>query len=128
MPGTIVINDDLIPLLEHSLTLLSRRQEIIAGNLANLDTPFYTRKDLDFQKLLNSYLHGGPKVGLTLTHVAHIPGNGMPGGVIQDTGTTVDLDREMVEMAQNHLLFQASVQMLSKKLESLRTVLEGERR
>jgi flagellar basal-body rod protein FlgB len=120
-------NDDLLPLLENSLTWQSRRHEVIAGNVANLDTPNYTRKDLNFHHMLNTFLHGGPQVRLAGTHPTHIQGDGRLTVSIQDTGDCVDIDREMVQMAENALSYQASVQMLSKKLESLRATIEGDR-
>ena len=124
-----IFNDDLVSLLEHSLSWRSRRHEVISGNVANLDTPNYTRKDLKFHDMLTSYLHGGPKVGLTSTHPTHIQKDRSNlAGLIQDSGNAVDIDREMVEMAENQLSYQASVQMLNKKLDALRTVIEGDRR
>ncbi|MDI6852296.1 MAG: flagellar basal body rod protein FlgB [Deltaproteobacteria bacterium] len=121
--------DNLIDILEHSLTWQSRRHEIIAGNVANLDTPNYTGKELDFKALLAGYANGGPRVRLTATHPGHIQGElSTPAGFVQDTGKAVDIDREMVAMAENQLSFQASAQMLGKKLEGLRTVIEGDRR
>lgn len=124
-----VFQDDLMSVLENSLTWQSRRQEVIAGNVANLDTPHYTRKELDFNAILDSYVKGGPLVHLNSTHPGHIQGNRLnPAGFIKDTGKEVDIDREMVAMAENQLSYQASVQMLSKKLDNLRTVIEGDRR
>ncbi len=120
--------DNLVDILENSLTWQSRRHEIIAGNVANLDTPDYTRKELDFKALLASYTNSGPQVHLASTHPGHIQGDRrFPAGFVQDTGKAVDIDREMVAMAENQLSFQASVQMLSNKLQALRTVIEGDR-
>lgn len=123
-----MLNDELISLLEQALTLQSRRHEVIAGNVANLDTPHYTRKDLDFHKVLNDCLAEAPKVQVATTHAAHLRGSGMLAGIIQDMGREVDLDQEMAALAQNYLSYQASVQMLNKKLEYLRTAIEGDRR
>lgn len=120
-------NDDLLPLLENSLTWQSRRHEVIAGNVANLDTPNYTRKDLNFHDMLTNYLHGGPQVHLAATHPSHIQGNGPLTGSIEDTWDRVDLDQEMVQMAENALSYQGSAQILTKKLESLRAAIEGDR-
>lgn len=124
-----IFHDDLIQVLDQALTWQSRRHEIIAGNVANLDTPHYTRKDLNFNEILQTYLPGGPKVRLNTTNPYHLPlGENRVPGTIEDTGKEVDIDREMVEMAANQLSYQASVQMLGKKLDSLRTVIEGDRR
>lgn len=123
-----MLNDELISLLAQALILQSRRHEVIAGNVANLDTPHYTRKDLDFHRILDDCLAGAPKVQVATTHAAHLRGSGMLAGIIQDTGREVDLDQEMAILAQNHLSYQASVQMLNKKLEYLKIVIEGDRR
>ena len=124
-----IFHDDLIQVLDRALTWHSRRHEIIAGNVANLDTPHYTRKDINFNEVLNTYLPGGPKVHLNTTNPVHLTFDGVRiPGPIEDTGKEVDIDREMVEMAANQLSYQASVQMLGKKLDSLRTVIEGDRR
>jgi len=121
--------DRALGLLERSLYWGSRRQEVIAGNVANLDTPQATSKELDFRQVLSRHLEGGNPRPLTLTHLAHL-GRGEPGldGLVHDTGEEGDLDREMARMAENQLMYQASVQMLLKKLESLRAALDGDKR
>ena len=57
-----IFPDRMVHLLEQTLTWRSRRQEIIAGNIANLDTPRYSRKELNFNKLLAAHLQGIPTV------------------------------------------------------------------
>ncbi|MEW6386408.1 MAG: flagellar basal body rod protein FlgB [Thermodesulfobacteriota bacterium] len=123
-----VFNDEALKLLEKSLSWQSRRQEVIAGNIANLETPEYTRKVLDFENVLQSYLQGRPGITLASTNPRHLPG-GNPdlAGVTQDTGGPVDFDEEMVQMAKNQIGYQTSVQMLIKKLDQLRTAMEGSR-
>ena len=119
--------DGAMRLLEKSVTWRAQNQEIIAGNIANLDTPNYTRKDMDFQKILESYSQGNVlEVSLTRTDQGHLPGAEPGLGVVQETGEEVDLDQQMVRMAENHLSYQASVQMLIKKLDNLRAVIEGD--
>jgi flagellar basal-body rod protein FlgB len=119
--------DGAMRLLEKSLTWRTQNQEILAGNIANLDTPNYTRKDMDFQKILESYSQGNVlEVSLTQTAPGHLPGAEPGLGLVQETWEQVDLDQEMVRMAENHLSYQASVQMLIKKLDYLRAVIEGD--
>ena len=123
-----IFPDRMVHLLEQTLTWRSRRQEIIAGNIANLDTPRYTRKELNFNKLLTAHLQGVPTVRLAATHAGHLPGK--PAGTlgaVEHTRNSVDLDQEMVQMAENQLGYQAAVQMLNKKIDQIRTVLEGDK-
>ncbi|MBW1991371.1 MAG: flagellar basal body rod protein FlgB [Deltaproteobacteria bacterium] len=123
-----IFHEDLVSLLAQTLSWRSRRHEIIAGNVANLDTPGYTRKDLDFREVLSACLSGGPRICLVATHPTHLRPTPPAAGLVQDSGQPVDLDREMVEMATNQLNYQAEVQMLNRKLENLRTVLRGDLR
>ena len=119
--------DGAMRLLEKSLTWRTQNQEIIAGNIANLDTPSYTRKDMDFQHILQSYSQGNvQEVSLTRTEPGHLPGADPGVGLVQETWEEVDLDQEMVRMATNQISYNASVQMLIKKLDYLRTVIEGD--
>jgi flagellar basal-body rod protein FlgB len=118
--------DGAMRLLEKTLTWHTQNQEVIAGNLANLDTPNYTRKDMDFQNILESYTQGNSmEVSLTRTDPGHLPGADPGVGLVQETWDEVDLDQEMVRMATNQISYNASVQMLIKKLDYLRTVIQG---
>lgn len=128
MPPSIW-SDRLLDLLERSLSWRSRGQEAISGNLANLDTPNFTRKELNFQEILASHLTKTPRIRLIATHPIHLGQSSREGAaLVRDTGEKVDLDREMVRLAENQLAYQATVQMLIKKLDGLRAVLEGDRR
>jgi len=118
--------DGTMRLLEQTLNWRTRNQEVISGNIANLDTPGYNRKDMDFQNILESYARGSlMEMNLTLTNAAHL-GESNPGqGLVEETSEEVDLDKEIVRMSQNQISYNASVQMLIKKLEYLRNVIDG---
>ena len=118
--------DGAMRLLEKTLTWHTKNQEIISGNIANLDTPGYTRKEMDFQNILENYTRGNlMTVGLTTTNPGHLPGSDVEAGLVQESSEDVDLDKEMVHMAENQISYNTSVQMLIKKLSYLRTVIEG---
>ena len=121
-----VFTDGSIRLLEKSLTWQARNQEIIAGNIANLDTPNYTRKEMDFQHILESYSQGNLlEVNLAQTNSGHLPGADPGMSLAKETSEDVDLDLEIVRMSDNQLSYQASIQMLIKKLDNLRAVIDG---
>ncbi len=125
-----------IELLSHALDFRAKRHSVIAANLANMDTPGYRPKELKFDQVLKEAARKEP-IALKRTHPAHLPtsgarsGRGFPlveqsRGFMGDKG--VDLDIEMAKMAKNNLLYEATVQMLSKKFEKLRLVIEEGRR
>ena len=120
--------DCTLDLLEKSLSWHNRGQEIIAGNLANLETPNYTRKEVNFKGVLEDYIQGRPGIKLAATHLHHLPGSRLESGLVRDTSEPVDLDQAMVDLSLNQLGYQASVTMLIKKLDQLKAVIEGDRR
>ncbi|MGQ9687339.1 MAG: flagellar basal body rod protein FlgB [Desulfobaccales bacterium] len=119
------LSDSISRLLEKSLSWRNRCHQIIAGNLANLETPYYTRKELNFQEVLKAHLQGRDGIILATTHPQHFPKSGSETGLVRDTEAPVDLDQEMVNLSLNQLGYQTSVTMLRKKLDQLRTVIEG---
>lgn len=121
-----IFSNGAMRLLEKSLDWRVQNQQVIAGNIANLDTPQYTRKEMDFDNILSSYTRGNLQaVSLNTTEPGHLGGGNQGTVPVQDTGADVDLDQEIVRMSENQLAYQASVQMLIKKLEQLRTVIDG---
>jgi len=118
--------DGAMRLLEKTLNWRSRNQEIIAGNIANLDTPNYTRKEMDFQSILDIYSKGNlTEISLSQTKPGHLGGADPSLSLVQETSEEVDLDHEIVRMSENQISYNASIQMLIKKLDALRSVIEG---
>ena len=120
--------DGTLYLLEKSLSWRSQGQEIIAGNLANLETPRYARKDVNFKGVLQNYIQGRPGIKLVVSNPRHLQGSRIESGLVRDTKESVDLDQEMVKLSLNQLGYQTSVTMLIKKLNQLRTAVEGDGR
>lgn len=132
-----------IEVLGKSVDLRTRSQNLIASNLANAETPGYVPRNLEFEGQLqaavkNSSGRGERRGGAgAVTHPRHIPlaGSNEKIGQVQGTvhetpaatpgrdGNAVELENEMSRMMQNQVLFNASVQLLAKKFEGLRSAL-----
>ncbi len=80
---------------EHYLNLLSTRQKLVASNIANVDTPGYRAKDIDFQQEF-----------LALTHGASPAIQEVEGGAAGNDGNNVNLDRQARLLAENAMRFQ----------------------
>jgi flagellar basal-body rod protein FlgB len=100
----------------------SQRHQVLASNVSNIDTPGYEPKDVDFQNLIASMQQKGVRVART--HGKHLPAQ-TPGGNLSvvRTGDQVSLDKEMVSIAENHLMHNAAVEMLARKFKGLQSVL-----
>ncbi len=132
--------DNTTNLLARVLALRSRNADVIAGNLANVDTPGYRARELDFGRQLREAL-GEPVAGilpLARTNERHLSRDGNLAGVrppvIRERqsdltgfdGNNVDLDREMAALAENNISYNAAVEMLRKKLGILKNaIVEG---
>ena len=105
--------------LERALSGASLRQQTLTENLANANTPGYQRKDVDFHGTLQRALLGGTP-GLERTgFAAQETGE----GAVRADGSTVDVDREATELAENGLEYQALSTVVAARAAILRTAM-----
>lgn len=122
--------DPIIGALNTSLNLRLLNQNIISSNIANADTPGYKAKVVEFESALRDALGVGEKTAPAETNSKHIVHRSTdpvapeiyedPNGVVSIDGNTVDRSSEMAKLAENQLLYDASVEMLKKKLGMLK--------
>ncbi|QOY34463.1 flagellar basal body rod protein FlgB [Anaerobacillus isosaccharinicus] len=122
-------------LLEQSLNAASLRQKTISQNIANVDTPNYKAKKTIFKHQLDKALEG-QRLSAYRTDDRHIPFGGKvstsPAVVVsrKDTmfnhnGNNVDIEHEMSEMAKNQIYYNAMIERLNGRFNSLKTVIGG---
>jgi flagellar basal-body rod protein FlgB len=120
-----------------ALQLRSQRTEVLAANLANVDTPNYRARDLDFKSALAAASKPTGPVHLATTsngHIAGAPANGMPGPELKYRvplapaidGNTVDAQLEQAAFAENNVRYQATLTFVTGKLRSLLTAITGQ--
>jgi flagellar basal-body rod protein FlgB len=130
--------DNTLARLERSLDVRLVRQNVLAGNVANVDTPNFRPKDVDFTATMAAIEGSARSDGGVTQPTAAMPGqveaqqNGIsakdlpivdvPAGGGSFDGNGVDLDRTMVAMAENALQYGASARAAGKKLSILRYV------
>ncbi len=120
------IFDGLFDLLERALDLRGLRHRLIASNIANEETPNYKAMDLDFEAELEKRI--GTRLQLVTTREGHIRRGGPPYGVDVITiryptgldGNSVSLEREMVKLAENGVMYSATARIVSKRFQILR--------
>ena len=128
--------DPIIGALNTSLNLRLVNQNIISSNIANADTPGYKAKRVEFESALRDALGVGTQLAPTESNSRHLVHKSTdpvdpeiyddPNGVESLDGNTVDRASEMAKMAENQLLYDASAEMLKRKLGMLKyAITEG---
>ena len=129
----VIFKRTKIPILKAVLDVTSLRQRIIANNVANVNTVGYRKKEVDFERYLESFVKKPKVVGLK-TDVRHFPipgGTGAPRVYEPETGpntsgvNNVDIDMEMANLAENQLFFNTGARLISRQIEGLRKSIVG---
>ena len=92
--------------IENYMTRLSARQQVVASNIANADTPGYKTKDVDFRSELASVLE-------------------VSGLRTKNDGNNVDVDREARLLAENALRFNVASNLARSELQSVRSAIDS---
>jgi flagellar basal-body rod protein FlgB len=115
-----------------ALNLRARRQEVLAANIANADTPNYKARDFDFASTLERVVDEGRQtqsLGMTTTSGRHLAGEAaalpdqdllyrVPTQSSID-GNTVDMNVERVNFADNALRYESNLTVMSAKIKTL---------
>lgn len=128
MAGSLVI-DSTTRFLGTALNVSSKRQGLIASNVANLDTVGYKPKDIDFKKTLVQALENQMPGKMAHTHPKHfrqgdfveISKTALAGN--ETSSETIDIDKEMARLAENNIQYRTGVEMLLRKMNMLRNVI-----
>jgi len=123
-----------------AMNVRTHRQEMLASNIANADTPHFKARDLDFKEALANVRGGaGATVGpveLTRTQRGHLPGEGAHpfGNALKYRaefqgavdGNTVNMDVERAAFTENALQLEALITLTNKRLQGLETAIKGQ--
>jgi flagellar basal-body rod protein FlgB len=99
--------------LEHYMDLLGKRQQLVAANIANADTPGYKTKDIDFQFEFMSLIEGGSP------NVVEAPGL-----AAKNDGNNVNMERESRLLAENALRFNLASSLMRAQIRSVRSAIQ----
>ncbi len=127
-------------ILEQSLYYRQIRQDLIASNIANADTPFYKPRDIRFEDALikeaeKLYNKEPKKLKLAITSPLDLEPKDIDdeykpvvffrdGHLERNDGNSVDIDVETSEMAKNNIAYNATVAAIKKDIQIFNAVLE----
>lgn len=124
--------DNTLGIVSQTLTYRTQRAEVLSSNIANVDTPGFKARDLDFKAVL-----GQQKAQLRLnqTRSGHIALNEQndPYNVTQtrdtqpsEDGNTVRLGEEQAAFMRNSMAFETSLTFLNMKIKGLKLAITGQ--
>jgi len=115
-----------------ALSLRQKRLDILGSNIANAATPHFKARDIDFASAFKSATNGGDLVKTSSMHID-------TGGTADTTdvkyrvpvspsldGNTVELHVEQLQFAENATHYEATLQFLNGRIQTLRSALKGE--
>jgi len=130
--------DQLLSFHQQALRVRDQRQQVLASNIANADTPNYKARDMDFKAALQGALSGSAAAGgvaLATSSPAHLAGKaGLSGnaGLLYRTpaqgsvdGNTVDVDAERAAFAENAMQYEFNLTRITSQIKSMLTSIQG---
>lgn len=122
-----------LPAYQKFLDLASMRHKLISGNVANVSTPGYRARDIDFNKeFAKATGMSNHQPGL-MTHQNHIAIGEHPDKAPKIESekikihelNSVDIDHEISKMAQNELIYSIGARLVQRKLEGIRKAINS---
>ena len=119
--------------LENGLNYASLKNKTIAQNIANVDTPNYKAKDVSFKEMLSD-AQNNSTISANRTDTRHYDfsiNQSTPGVYSLDNfnyrsnGNGVDMDEQQASLAENQIYYNALIERVSGKLNTLSTVIRG---
>jgi flagellar basal-body rod protein FlgB len=108
----------LMQLLQGYLKVTQDRQQLVASNIANVDTPGYQTKDVNFQAAMQQALN--PAGSLQLQPASREI-QGLPE---RPDGNNVNVDRESLLLSETQLQYQMGVQLIKSEFHRLLTAIK----
>jgi len=121
----------------NALMLRSQRQQVLASNIANADTPGYVARDFDFAQALQKASGPRSTEGVAITDARHLSLQGAPGTPKADLAytvqtqpsqdrNTVDLDRERANFVDNSIRYESTLRFINGHVKTMLSAITGQ--
>lgn len=128
--------DNYLRLQESALSIRGQRQQLLASNVANADTPNYKARDIDFNAALQQAM-GGPVAANSMnktaarhmdagTSIAGVAAQYRTNGQGNIDGNTVDMDTERNQFLDNAMRYEASLTIVSLQIKHMLAAVQGQ--
>jgi flagellar basal-body rod protein FlgB len=123
----------LMSMLRERMTWLNQRQDLLAQNVANADTPRYVARDLkplDFDQMMGASASGTRMMTTNARHIALSTGHAgkfedheTPDQESNPNGNAVSLEVEMIKVSDTQAQFQAAANLYAKAMTLMKTAI-----
>ena len=130
--------DNALFFQRQALNLRAYRQQVLAGNIANADTPNYKAQDFDFETALKGAVAGRSEGALAMarTDAAHLNGGEAGAGAAarlmyrtpaqaSADGNTVEMDVERAQFSENAIRYEAGISFITHQLKMQSAALQS---
>jgi flagellar basal-body rod protein FlgB len=131
--------DEYLRFNETALNLRAQRQQLLASNIANADTPNFKARDIDFNKALQGALSkSGPAqapdlVKTDTVHLSSKNGNTIGGAQMlyrteqqgNVDGNTVNMDTERNQFTDNAIRYEAGLTLINAQIKKMLSAIQG---
>jgi flagellar basal-body rod protein FlgB len=110
---------DMTSLIEKALRVRTSYHKVISGNIANVATPGYKEKDIDFRKEIGRAIHSGANSSVINSgvEVTEKPENE---GLSSIDGNSVNVEDQMVKLTENQVMFHSLIQIAAKRFSMMK--------
>jgi len=123
--------------LSSALQLRAQRQQVLASNIANVDTPGYVARDIDFNAALQNAVSGKSAPGMAQTSAGHLTitsSQGLLGSPLAYTvqtqpsldGNSVDLDQQRANFADNAIRYESTLRFINGHVKTMLSAITGQ--
>ncbi|MBN1478098.1 flagellar basal body rod protein FlgB [Candidatus Sumerlaeota bacterium] len=118
--------------MQAALDVRSLRQEVLASNLANSDTPGFRAVDVDFEATMREMVERMDRADAA-SAASTTPSRSLMDALtlraddstsIGNSQNSVDVDQQLSHLEENALMFQVTAQIMARRFQSLRNVIE----
>jgi len=120
----------------NALLLRSQRQQVLASNIANADTPGYVARDFDFASALKSVSQGADPSSVAITNARHLQldapdvHNPKMGYTVQtepsQDGNSVDLDQQRANFVDNSIRYESTLRFINGHVKTMLSAITGQ--
>jgi flagellar basal-body rod protein FlgB len=118
---------DMIGIIEKALSIRTSYHKVISGNIANVATPGYREKEMDFRKEIGRAIHSGANSSIINSgiEVTEKPDNE---GLSSIDGNTVNVEDQIVKLTENQVMFHSLIQVAAKRFSMMKFIISEGRK